>query len=109
MRSAISTTDLLKDCGAIGFGNVTAVDKGADGGAVVKASVRGTGAVSATVELWANTSASTTGGILLATFSLAGTTRDDDAVALTAPWPYLFCNVAAISGTGALVTVEFAN
>lgn len=67
--------------------------------------ITGTGAVSATIELYGNKSPAVTGGVLLATITLSGTTFQSDASAFTAPYPYLYAKVTAISGTGATVNV----
>lgn len=73
-----------------------------------QATVTGTGAVSATVEVWAantDVSSDTTKGVLLGTITLSGTTNDSDGFFSHAGWPYVFGNVTAISGTSASVTL----
>lgn len=70
---------------------------------VVSAKVSGSGAVSATVEIYGK--AGDGGSNLLATFSLSGTTSDNDGVGIEVPWPEMWAVVTAISGTGAALTV----
>lgn len=70
---------------------------------LVTAKVVGTGAVSATVEIYGR--AGDGGSNLLMTFTLSGTTSDNDAAALEAPWPEIWADLTAISGTDAAVTV----
>lgn len=70
---------------------------------IVMAKVTGTGLVSATVEIYGRVGDG--GSKLLMTFPLSGTTSDNDAGAIEAPWPEIWAVVTAISGTGAAVTV----
>lgn len=75
-------------------------------GRTVKAKISGTGAVSATVELYGNTEPAASGGILRATFTLSGTTTDQAGTFTAENWPYLYAKITAITGTGAAVTCE---
>lgn len=70
---------------------------------IVTAKVAGTGSVSATVEIYGRVGGG--GSSLLMTLTLLGTTSDNDARAIEAPWPEIWAVVTAISGTGAAVTV----
>lgn len=76
---------------------------------VVRAEVSGTGAVTATVEIYGSTTNSTDGAVLLGTITLSGTTLAADGFAFDAPWPFIFSKVTAISGTGATVLVQLAS
>lgn len=73
-----------------------------------KASIAGTGAVSATVTLYGNHDNSGFGGALVGTFLLSGT--DSDTTLLPQPndvipeWPFYYVTIANISGTGASIT-----
>lgn len=69
-----------------------------------QATVAGTGAVSATVAI--EVSNNNTYWVTLATFSLSGTTSNTDGFTSSAPWMYVRANCTAISGTGAVVTVD---
>lgn len=82
-----------------------AVRAGSRGRKTVRAKVSGTGAVSATVQIYGSTENSTANGVLLATLSPSGTTSASDGVAFDAPWPYMWANCTAITGTGATLDV----
>lgn len=71
----------------------------------VRAKVTGTGAVSATVNIYGSTENAASAGVLLATLSPSGTTTGVDGVAFDAPWPYMYSDTTAVSGTGATVEV----
>ena len=68
----------------------------------VSATVAGTGAVSATVQV----EVSNTGAkwVVLGTITLSGTTEATDGFGVDVRWPYTRAKVTAISGTGAAVT-----
>lgn len=74
---------------------------------VYAAKVVGTGAVSATVEIWGVAGEGIE--VLLGTITLSGTTSDSDGFASDAPWPEVYASVTAISGTGAAVTVTMGS
>ena len=74
------------------------------GSRTVKAEVTGTGAITATVELYGNHDTSTSTGILLATITLSGTTSAIDGTNITAEWPFMYAKLTAITGTSAAVT-----
>lgn len=73
---------------------------------VVRAVVQGSGAVTATVEIWGNTRNTDVGAVLLATITLSGTAIDQDGFAMDAPWPFMFAKLTAVTGTSAAVTVD---
>lgn len=100
--AADSVETLLSGVTVTGAGAVVALPRGSFP-RVISAKVVGTGAVSATVEIWGR--AGTGGDNLLMTFTLSGTTSDNDGAVLEAPWPEIWADVTAISGTGAAVTV----
>jgi hypothetical protein len=70
----------------------------------LQASIAGAGAVAATVTWYGSNSNSASGGVLLATMSLSGTNSDTAGADIPAEWPYIYCTLASISGTGAVVT-----
>ena len=72
---------------------------------VVQASVSGTGALTASISIYGNTANSNSGGVLLGTISLSGTTLATDGFSICAPWPYIYSDTTALTGTGASVTV----
>lgn len=69
----------------------------------VQASVAGTGAVSATVDIFGANDIRFP--IKIGTITLTGTGTASDALQDSFPWEYYFANVTAISGTGAAVSV----
>ena len=73
---------------------------------VVKATVSGTGAVSASIDIYGNVHAVNSGGVKLGTLSPSGTTSAVDGIAFDAPWPFLYAVLTAISGTGAIAIAE---
>lgn len=74
---------------------------------VVRAKVTGSGAVSASVDIYGTAGGdnTTTLGTLIGTIALTGTTSDADSLVVNAQYPEMFANVTAISGTSAAVTV----
>jgi hypothetical protein len=72
----------------------------------VQCSIAGTGAVSGTVTWYGNTTESETGGVLLATSTLSGTTTDTTGADLPGEPEYVYCTLASISGTNAAVTAS---
>ena len=74
-----------------------------------QAQVVGTGAVSATINLWARNIEAGTGPTLLGTLTLSGTTSASDAAVTQFRYMEYMAEVTAISGTGAAVTVVMAS
>ncbi|MGZ8442543.1 MAG: hypothetical protein ACXWXZ_04005 [Candidatus Binatia bacterium] len=74
------------------------------GSRTIQATITGTGAVSGTVTWYGTHSDAASGGILLATSTLSGTTSDTTGSEIPSEWPYIYCALASISGTGAAVT-----
>jgi hypothetical protein len=70
----------------------------------IHASIAGTGVVSATVSWYGSNTNAASGGELLATSTLSGTTSDSSGADIQAEWPYMYCVLSAISGTSAAVT-----
>lgn len=66
----------------------------------------GSGQVDATVEVYGNTKDQTEGSVLLGTFVLSGNGGGSDHFTSTAPWPFVYGKVTAISGTDASVDLE---
>lgn len=92
---------LLDGAIAAGAGGWLQVPKGT-GKRTIHASVAGTGAVSATVEIHVSNDESNP--LTLATITLSGTNSDKDGFTFDAPWPNVRAEVTAISGTDAAVT-----
>lgn len=78
---------------------------------VVRARVTGTGAVSATINIYGAMNGDVTAATatLIGTLSPTGTTTAVDAFAMAAPWPEMFADLTAVSGTSAAVTVTVAS
>lgn len=98
---------LLKDAAVTRTGNPMGMPVNHQG-YTVQAIIEGSGAVSATVEIYGshrNTN-STSLGELLGTLSPTGTDAGQDSFAFDAPWPFIFAVLTAISGTGAKVNVS---
>lgn len=70
-----------------------------------QATVSGTGAVSATVDIEVSNDGVNVVDTVAGTIALSGTTSDSDGITVDAPWGFWRANVTAISGTGAAVTV----
>lgn len=94
---------------------VTSVSTGSSTGVpgvnrVVKAQVAGTGAVSATINIYGAMNGNVTAATatLIGTLAPTGTTTAVDAFVMAAPWPEMFADLTAVSGTGAAVTVTVA-
>ena len=74
---------------------------------VCQSTITGTGALTATVEIYGNTTRQNTGGVLIDTHTLSGTTTATAGKMLDGPWPYMYAKVTAITGTGAAITTIF--
>jgi hypothetical protein len=70
--------------------------------------VTGTGAVGATISWYGNNFNVHSGGVLLATSTLSGTTTNTSGADMPAVWPYIYAVLSGISGTGAAVTSSVA-
>jgi hypothetical protein len=76
---------------------------------VIEGRVTGTGAVSATMDIYRTMSAddnTPAESKRVATITLSGTGEARDGFVCDAPWPYWFANLTAISGTSAAATCE---
>ncbi len=73
-----------------------------------QAVVNGTGAVTATVKIEVSNNPTLCGWVVLATFTLSGTTTATDGFASEASWLFYRGNVTALTGTGATVDVVVA-
>lgn len=78
------------------------------GGVLFHSKITGTGAVSATINIYGSIDGTTATGELLQTHVLSGTTSDIVADSIIAVWPYFYADLTAISGTGAAVTTTMA-
>jgi hypothetical protein len=76
---------------------------------VAHAFMTGAGAVSATVTVYGNTTASTTGAVVLGTLYLSGTGGDTQGLPIMAEWPYIYAIPSAITGSGAVVTTRISS
>lgn len=70
----------------------------------LQATITGTGAVSGTITWYGTNTNSASGGVLLATMSLTGTTTDTAGADIPSEPKYIYCVLADITGTGATVT-----
>lgn len=96
-------TILLSGATVTGAGGHFTVNRGAKN-RVFAAEVAGTGAVGATIKIWGR-AGPLVNGVLLGTITLSGTTTATDGFASDGPWPEVWAEVTAISGTGAAATV----
>lgn len=71
---------------------------------VYQATVSGTGAVTATITYFGSVDGVNYSATAFATITLSGTTAVTDNFASTAPWPYVRCVTASVTGTGATVS-----
>ncbi|HUM37176.1 MAG TPA: hypothetical protein PLQ85_09925 [Anaerolineae bacterium] len=105
VHSTLTRADLLAAVTATGAGAATA---DAGNPPSFTATVAGTGAVSATVQIRARNTASGQ-WVLLGTITLSGTTTASDGFAALTRYMEYQANVTAISGTGAAVTVSMGS
>jgi len=106
MSKGIDTKVLLRDAAAARVGAFHRLDN--TDGYTVQAIVTGSGAVSATVNLYGSHYENTARGELIGTLSPAGTDTGVDALTFDAPWPVVWAELTAIAGTGAAATVTVA-
>lgn len=74
----------------------------------VKASVVGTGALTATVTFYGSHTNSTSGGYAFATLALSGSTSVVGGAASVEWWPYVYAVLTNLTGTGATVSASIA-
>lgn len=101
--AAGGVTSLLSNAADVQTGapkNIPAAPK------VIRAKLTGTGAVSATINIYGSTEETTSNGVLLGTLTPSGTTSAVDYFNMDAPWPYIWADQTDISGTGAATTVD---
>lgn len=82
------------------------VEWGEGWGGNVQADISGTGAVTATINVYVGLTSSFSKAILLGTISLNGTATDKGGFSWASTWPFVWADLTAISGTGAAVTVN---
>lgn len=106
--AAISRRSLLNNATANGKGRAVSLDKRGDSTRAFKARVVGTGAVTATVEIYGSDKETTdeTDAVLIGTITLNATNVDVDGFASDAPWPWVFAKLSSLTGTGATVNSE---
>lgn len=76
-------------------------------GSIIHSVLTGTGAVSATITWYGNSSANTTDGVQIGTQILNGTNIDKTALSFSTPWPYVYGVVSpTITGTSAKLVVK---
>ncbi len=98
-----STRDIMVDKTTTGAGSAHFKDSPH---ATFQATVTGTGAVTATVDIEVSNDGTNWADTAAGTITLSGTTTHSDGFTTTnAPWKYVRANVTAISGTGASVDV----
>jgi hypothetical protein len=66
--------------------------------------ITGTGALTATINIYGSIDGTTATGELVQTHTMSGTTSDIVADSVSGLWPYFYADLTAISGTGAAVT-----
>jgi len=71
----------------------------------IQAAVSGTSSVSATIAIYGSNWNAASGGVLLDTLSLSGTTVATGGFVVD-DWPYCYAVLTAISGTGAFVDIS---
>lgn len=96
---------LLNAITAIATGSATLTHPA--GPKTVQAVISGTGAINATINVYGSHYNDTTKGVLLGTLAPNGTTMAVDALSIAAPWPYLWGDLTAVSGS-TTVTVTAA-
>lgn len=92
---------LLTDAPATQTGAIVGIFSGVR---TIQSVIKGTGAVSATVEFYGSNVDDLTTGILLATATLSGTNTDTAGAVITAEYFYMWAKITAISGTAASVS-----
>jgi hypothetical protein len=97
------STSLLSAITTVSTGSAVVIPAGPK---VIRAKLTGTGTISATINIYGSTENSTSNGVLLGTLSPSGTTSAVDSITMDAPWPYIWADQTAISGTGAATTVD---
>ena len=70
----------------------------------MQCSVSGTGAVTATFDLYGSNIRSNSGGSVLGNITLSGTTSVTESVDIPATWKYLYCILSNLTGTGAIAS-----
>lgn len=95
---------LLSEATGTGAGNWVYKDSP---NATFQATVVGTGAVAATVEIQVSNDATYACSTVAGTITLSGTTSSSDGFTTqNSPWKYVRANVTAISGTNATLTAN---
>jgi hypothetical protein len=97
-----ATRDIMVDKTTTGAGNAHFKDSPY---ASFQATITGSGAVSATVDIEVSNDGTNWCDTAAGTITLSGTTTHTDGFTTTAPWKYVRANVTAISGTSASVDV----
>lgn len=105
---AIKRRVLFSNAIANGKSRALALDKSGDASRAFKARVTGTGAVTATIEIFGTDKETTdeNDAVLVGTITLSATTTDCDGFASDAPWPWVFAKLSNVTGTGATVNCE---
>ena len=98
-----SVRDIMSGATSTGAGNAHFKDSPY---ASFQATVSGTGAVTATVDIEVSNDGTNWCDTAAGTITLSGTTSATDGFTTTSPWKYVRANVTAISGTGATVSVK---
>lgn len=78
------------------------------GNRTVRASIAGTGAVSATIDWYGDHTESNSGGVYFGTSNLSGTTTAVTGGTPDEEWPFVYADLTEISGAGAAVSVSVA-
>jgi hypothetical protein len=72
----------------------------------IEAFIKGSGTVSGTVTWYGCNTNRTSQGVVFATSTLSGTTTDQTSEICTSVYPFIYCILTSISGTGAVVSAN---
>lgn len=100
----MTTKRLFKLLDAVTINETSVILDVGNGRRTISAKISGTGVVSCTITWYGSHINVASGGILLATSTLSGTTTDTTGADIPAEWPYMYCVLSGISGTNAAVT-----
>lgn len=103
---SVAVIELMKDKTAVGTGSWVKTHQLDGWLRHYQATVKGTGPVSATVDIYGRNDDATT-GVLLATLTCTSATNESaDGLPLETLWPWIRAEVTALSGSGARVSAS---
>lgn len=106
MRASIPVRHILRNAVAVRTSVAHARSNSGGGGSTLMAIVRGSGAVSAAVDIYGahDNSANIQTAVLLGQLTPSGTDVGADGIAIDASWPFIFADLTAITGNYVDVT-----